>query len=120
MFINVLKTTSPATGRKFVEGAEVQTHEEGAEIHACIRMHQRYGVPMEMTAEIMLEHLAMILAGETLRCKTQLDPKHYGTEVHKILYRQQRFFAIYDPSIMRIVTYLPNNANTRRLARNGR
>ena len=117
---DVLKTTAPATGRVYVKDRTERTHTEGAEIHACIRMSQRYGVPMNMAAEVMLEHLAMILANETMRCKVQLDAKHYGTEVHKIFYRGQKFFAVYHPKLLRIITYLPDNCSTRRLARTGR
>jgi hypothetical protein len=87
-------------------------HENSAELHAINRLRQRYGKRYGITAsnatEVVFEHLAMLLAGETKHLCTHGGGTHRGNEVHRIYWGGFTFVVAYDPRIKRIVTYLPS------------
>ena len=122
MGYNVLKRTSQLTGRPDRgHWVDKPTHEQAIEVHACRRLAERYGVPIEMTPEVMIDHLAMILAGESVLCFVQVAGYHAGKEVRIVVDRGIRYFVSYDPRLLRIATYLPPNTSaTRRQTRSAR
>ncbi len=69
--------------------------------HARQRLHERYGV--EPTRETVMEHLALILAGESFRVSVNSS----GRETHRVGHEGRQFLVLYSPGCRRIVTYLP-------------
>lgn len=85
-------------------------HEQAAEVHAIRRLSERYahaGITADTAAETMIDHLAMLLAGQSEYRSTSKHSHHLGNEVHRIRWNGHWIYLSYDPRIMRIVTYLP-------------
>lgn len=86
------------------------THEKAAEIHAYRRLAERYNLPLESAKSKMFQHLVLILAGDVI---VQGRWPRDGKELIMIPVEID-YFVIWDPSINRIVTYLPDNIVVRR------
>lgn len=77
-------------------------HRAAAEQHARSRAKERYGIDLD--EETLLDHLALVLAGESTLIGRQ---SHRKREVHHIEHGDAAFLVVFDPGLMQIVTYLP-------------
>lgn len=105
------KTSSLIDKDKVAVPIKGLTHEQAAEVHAIRRLHERYphaGITPANAADIMIEHLAMLLCGQSEYRATNRRSRHWGREIHRIWWNGTWVYLSYDPAIMRIVTYLPH------------
>jgi hypothetical protein len=86
-------------------------HANAAEFHAQRRLVERYGIAVEHAIETYFDHLAHILAGDAETRGWWSD----GTQL-VLLCAEQDYWIIFNPHLMRIVTYLPKHPGNARLS----
>jgi hypothetical protein len=94
--------------------------EAASELHAIRRLRERYehiGVTYENAPDTMIEHLAMLLAGQTEHRMTSNHPIHGHNQVHRLRWNGHWVYLSYNPDICRIVTYLTPQKGIEKLAR---
>lgn len=92
------------------------SREIAAEAHATQRLQERY-LPRKTPGEcrkVMFRHLALILAEEARYLGTRPED---GRKLYQVEEHGRVFMPVFDPTINRIVTYLPADGRAGRVVR---
>lgn len=93
------------------ETLRIEGHRKAAEIHAVRRLCERYSIESKTDAyELMFEHLALVLAGESRNLKHGAG----GNELH-LIERDGGYWVVFSPVLNRLVTYLTPRKDLHRI-----